>query len=394
METNKPKIWLSSPHMGDNEFKYVQEAFELNWIAPVGPHILRFEKELAKCSENQPCVALSSGTAAIHLALILLGVSSDDYVICQSLTFAASANPIRYQGATPVFVDSEKDTWNISPEYLEEAINNCLKGEFISAKGNKISGKAKLPKAIIPVHLYGMPANMPEIKRIADRYGIPIIEDAAEALGSTLHSKNCGSWGEIGVFSFNGNKIITTSGGGALTAKNQEWVNRAKFLSTQAREDAPHYEHRSIGYNYRLSNVSAAIGIGQLEQLPNRINARRDNFEFYRKIFKPFPQFSFLKEPEGYFSNRWLSTVLIEGEPDSKSREALRLSLEKENIESRPIWKPMHLQPVFSEFPYVGENVSADIFQNGLCLPSGSSLTLEEKERIESAINNILMLSH
>lgn len=390
MKDQKPKIWLSSPHLGENEFKYVKEAFDTNWIAPVGPHISRFEECLSNYANHQSVVALSSGTAALHLALILANVGAGDYVICQSLTFAASANPIRYQGAIPVFVDSELETWNMCPRFLEESIENCLKGEFKTGDGGTYKGPAQLPKAIIPVHLYGMPANMPEINRIAQKYGIPVIEDAAEALGSTLNNQSCGSFGDLGVFSFNGNKIITTSGGGALTSKNPDLVQKAKFLATQAREDAPHYEHKEIGYNYRLSNVSAAIGIGQVEELPNRVLARRKNFDFYKENLKEISEIKFLAEPLGYFSNRWLSTVIIEEGENQLDREKVRLALEEENIESRPIWKPMHLQPVFHSFPFVGENVAAQIFKLGLCLPSGSNLADFEREQVVDKIKELL----
>lgn len=386
MNKQKSKIWLSSPHMGENEFRYVQEAFETNWIAPVGPHIDRFEQKLSDYAGGRPVAALSSGTAAIHLALILSGVSPGDYVICQSLTFSASANPIRYQGAIPVFVDSETETWNMSPEYLEKAITACLKGEFQTGSGKTYRGKPQLPKAIISVHLYGMPAQMDQIMEIAQSYGVPVIEDAAEALGSKINNQFTGSIGDFAVFSFNGNKIITTSGGGALTAKDPDLIQQAKFLATQAREDAPHYEHKVIGYNYRLSNVSAAIGIGQLEELPKRIEARRDNFEFYKQNLLPFKRVKFLPEPEGYFSNRWLSTVLFTETNDLPNKDQIRLALEKENIESRPIWKPMHLQPVFRDFPFVGSKEAETIFSVGLCLPSGSNLTEEERNRTMDVI--------
>lgn len=378
MNQYKPKIWLSSPHMGSKEQQYVQEAFDTNWIAPVGPHLDKFEISLSKFANNQQIGALSSGTAALHLALILAGVGPGDYVICQSLTFAASANPILYQGAIPIFVDSEVETWNMAPEYLIKAIEDCLKGEFKSAESQKIKGKSQLPKAIIPVHLYGMPAKIKEIIEIADKYGIPVIEDAAEALGSKIKDQFCGSFGDFGVFSFNGNKIITTSGGGAITGKNSELIERAKFLAAQAKEKASHYEHEVIGYNYRLSNVSAAIGIGQVEVLPERILARRRNFEFYKKELKSVEGVSFLEEPEGYFSNRWLTTVLIDNKLGI-NKDMVRLSLEKENIESRPVWKPMHLQPVYKGYPYVGKQVSQKIFESGLCLPSGSNLSEEDK---------------
>jgi len=370
-----PKIWLSSPHMGSNERKFVTEAFDTNWVAPLGPNVNGFEKDIASFLEDDIHVAaLSSGTAAIHLALILLGVQAGDEVICQSMTFSASANPIRYQHATPVFVDSEKDTWNMDPQFLEEAIKDRI------AKGKK-------PKVIIPVHLYGMPAKMNEIMAIAEKYEISVVEDAAEALGSSINNKKCGTFGEIGILSFNGNKIITTSGGGAMVSKNGELVKKATFLATQARDPAPHYQHSHIGYNYRMSNICAGIGRGQMEVLPKRIEQRRANFSFYQKELTNIPGISFVNEPEGFFSNRWLTTVLIDPEKtDGITTEDIRIALEKENIESRPLWKPMHLQPVFKDFPYYGGNISANLFENGLCLPSGSNL--EEKD-LERVVDNI-----
>ncbi|GHB31314.1 DegT/DnrJ/EryC1/StrS family aminotransferase [Mongoliitalea lutea] len=385
---NKPeKIWLSSPHMGGSETTYVQEAFNLNWIAPTGPQLAKFEENLSTYANNQSVAALSSGTAGIHLGLKLLGVQADDYVICQSFTFSASANPIRYEGAIPVFVDSEDKTWNMCPVLLEEAIERCLSGEFLTGDGKRWTGPKKLPKAIIPVHLYGMPAQMEAIQKIANNYGIPIVEDAAEALGSTIAGQCCGSFGEIGVFSFNGNKIITTSGGGALTSKNPSMVDEAKFLATQARENTPHYEHKVIGYNYRLSNVSAAIGIGQLEVLPQRIEKRRANFEFYKEAFAGL-EIQFLDEPMGYFSNRWLTTVLFDDAPQPLNT-AVRLALDAHAIESRPLWKPMHLQPVFQSFPYVGNSFSEKLFKQGLCLPSGSNLTLDQLDRVASLVCSV-----
>jgi dTDP-4-amino-4,6-dideoxygalactose transaminase len=371
-----PKIWLSSPHMGSNERKFVTEAFDTNWVAPLGPNVDGFEHDIASyLDDNIHVAALSSGTAAIHLALILLGVQAGDEVICQSMTFSASANPIRYQHATPVFVDSEKDTWNMDPQFLEEAIKDRM------AKGKK-------PKVIIPVHLYGMPAKMNEIMAIAERYEIPAVEDAAEALGSSINNKKCGTFGEIGILSFNGNKIITTSGGGAMVSKNEEFVKKATFLATQARDPAPHYQHSHIGYNYRMSNICAGIGRGQMEVLPKRIEQRRANFSFYKKKLTNIPGISFVNEPEGFFSNRWLTTVLIDPEKtDGITREDIRIALEKENIESRPLWKPMHLQPVFKDFPYYGRNISEKLFENGLCLPSGSNL---EQKDLEGVVDNII----
>jgi dTDP-4-amino-4,6-dideoxygalactose transaminase len=324
------KIWLSSPHMGEKEQEYVQQAFDTNWIAPLGPHVDGFENELAAYTGVKAAAALSSGTSAIHLALIILGVQAGDEVICQSFTFSASANPIAYQGAIPIFVDSEEDTWNMSPEFLRIAINDRL------AKGKK-------PKAIIPVHLYGMPANMEKIMAIANEFEIPVIEDAAEALGSSVNGQPCGSFGKIGILSFNGNKIITTSGGGALISNSEEDVKMARFLATQARDAAPHYQHSVIGYNYRMSNVCAAIGRGQLEVLSTRIKQRRANFSLYQNELKEIEAISFLKEPTTYFSNRWLTTILVDSNITGKSREDIRVHLEQLNIESRPLWKPMHL---------------------------------------------------
>ncbi|HEY8397933.1 MAG TPA: aminotransferase class I/II-fold pyridoxal phosphate-dependent enzyme [Flavihumibacter sp.] len=370
------KIWLSSPHMGGTEIKYVNEAFDTNWIAPLGPNVDLFEKDLASFTGVAHAAALSSGTAALHLALILLGVQQDDFVICQSMTFSASANPIRYQDAIPVFVDSEPETWNMDPNALEEAIRYCL-------------GKNKKPKAIIPVHLYGMPAKMSEIREIADRYSIPIVEDAAEALGSTYQNQACGSFGTLGVLSFNGNKIITTSGGGALISNDESLIKKARFLATQARDAAPHYQHSEIGYNYRMSNVLAGIGRGQMEVLNDRVNQRRANFERYQILLKGVPGLDFQPESPKSFSNRWLTTMTIDPvQTKGIDRETIRLAMEKEEIETRPLWKPMHMQPVFADFPYFGGQVAENLFRNGLCLPSGSNLTEPEWERISTLLKS------
>ncbi len=373
------KIWLSSPHMGGNERKFVKEAFDTNWVAPVGPNVNGFEKDIASYLDDGSHVAVvSSGTAALHLALILLGVEAGDEVICQSMTFSASANPIRYQQSTPVFIDSEKDTWNMDPAFLEEAIKDRL------VKGKK-------PKAIIPVHLYGMPAKMNEIIAIAAKYDIPVVEDAAEALGSSIKNKKCGTFGEMAILSFNGNKIITTSSGGAFVSKNAKFVEKATFLATQARDPAPHYQHSEIGYNYRLSNISAGIGRGQMQVLQDRVHQRRANYAFYEKSLGGLPGISFVKEPSGYFSNRWLTTILVDPQKTGGvTRENIRLALESQNIESRPLWKPMHLQPVFNDFPYYGERVSEQLFNNGLCLPSGSNLTVENLDTILQSILSVL----
>jgi dTDP-4-amino-4,6-dideoxygalactose transaminase len=369
------KIWLSSPHMGTNERVYVQEAFDTNWVAPLGPNVNGLETDLAAfLSLDSKVAALSSGTAALHLALILLNIQSGDEVICQSMTFSASANPILYQHASPIFIDSEKGTWNMDPELLEEAIKNRI------AKGKK-------PKAIIPVHLYGMPAKMEAIMAIANNYEIPVLEDAAEALGSSINGKKCGTFGEMAVLSFNGNKIITTSGGGALVSKNEDFIKQATFLATQSRDPAPHYQHSQIGYNYRMSNICAGIGRGQMEVLSERIQQRRKNFVFYKKHLSKMPGINFVEEPDGFLSNRWLTTIIVDpNESGGITREHVRLALEKENIESRPLWKPMHLQPVFKGYPYFGGNVAERLFDNGLCLPSGSNLIEEELERVLKSI--------
>ncbi|WP_306567110.1 DegT/DnrJ/EryC1/StrS family aminotransferase [Flavobacterium lindanitolerans] len=372
------KIWLSSPHMGGTEQNYVNEAFESNWVAPLGPNVTGFENDLEKYIGQDSYVgALSSGTAALHLGLIILGVKAGDEVICQSMTFSASANPIMYQGAIPVFVDSEKETWNICPIALEEAIIDRI------AKGNK-------PKAIIAVHLYGMPYKADEIHAIANKYQIPILEDSAEALGSHYKNQKCGTFGEIGALSFNGNKIITTSGGGAIVAKHREVKDKAVFLSTQARDNAPHYQHSEVGYNYRMSNICAGIGRGQMEVLDKHIALRRKMNEFYKDYFKNREGITVLTEPnEDYFSNHWLSAIVVNPEKtQGKTREDLRLALEKGNIESRPLWKPMHLQPIYEKYPYYGKNIAEDLFNNGLCLPSGSNLTDDDRSRIVNVLDD------
>jgi dTDP-4-amino-4,6-dideoxygalactose transaminase len=370
MNTNK--IWLSSPHMGGTEQRYVQEAFDANWVAPLGPNVTGFEQDIEKYLGSQVFVgALSSGTAALHLGLILLGVKPGDEVICQSMTFSASANPIMYLGANPVFVDSEASTWNMCPNALEDAIKDRI-------------SKGKNLKAIIAVHLYGMPYDVDAIRQVADRYGIPILEDSAEALGSTYKGQNCGTFGDIGVLSFNGNKIITTSGGGAIVVHNKELKDKAVFLSTQARDNAPHYQHSEVGYNYRMSNICAGIGRGQMEVLDKHIGLRRDMHKFYSGVFRENPGITVFTEPnEDYFSNHWLSAITVNPDKtDGVTREDIRLELEKNNIESRPLWKPMHLQPVFEACPYYGGDVSEKLFTYGLCLPSGSNLNDDDRSRI------------
>ena len=362
------KIFLSSPHMGGTEQKFVQDAFDTNWVAPLGPNVTGFENDLASFLRNNVHVAaLSSGTAALHLGLILLGVQKDDEVICQSMTFSATVNPIVYLGATPIFIDSELDTWNMCPIALEEAIQDRI------AKGKK-------PKAIIPVHLYGMPAKMDEIIAIANRYEIPVLEDSAEALGSAYKGQKCGTFGSLAALSFNGNKIITTSGGGALVTKSEVLKEKAIFFATQARDAAPHYQHSEIGYNYRLSNIAAGIGRGQMEVLEQHVDLRRKWNQRYQDFFATIPNVTVLKEPSNdFYSNHWLTAIVL---ASFKQREALRLEFESQNIETRPLWKPMHLQPVFEMYPFYGTSVAVSLFENGLCLPSGSNLTENQWERI------------
>jgi len=376
----KDKIWLSAPHMGGQEMAYIEEAFRTNWISPVGPHISAFEEELARYNNVPHCAALSSGTAAIHLALIILGIGREDEVICSTFTFSGSCNPILYVNATPVFVDSEPDTWNLDPGLLEEAIQD------------RVKKTGKKPAAIILVHLYGMPAKLAEITSIAKRYEIPIIEDAAEALGSTYDGQPLGSFGDLGVYSFNGNKIITTSGGGALVSRHEAWIRKARFLSTQARDPAPHYEHSEVGYNYRLSNICAGIGRGQLQVLDERVSQRRRNFDFYRKQFAGFPGVTFLDEPRGSFSNRWLTTIQVDpSQSGGIHRDLISETLAADNIESRPLWKPMHAQPVFRGAPYYANGVSEGLFKKGLCLPSGSDLTSTDLERVQAGVSKAFL---
>jgi len=371
----KQKIWLSSPHMSGNEIKYIEEAFAENWVAPLGPNVDGFESDLVKYLDIKSVAALSSGTAALHLALIILEIKKDDEVLVSSFTFSATVNPVLYQCATPVFIDSEDDTWNMSPELLEKAIKDRI-------------SRGKKPKAIILVHLYGMPAKIKEIIQISEKYEIPLIEDAAEALGSTYKGKKLGTFGTFGILSFNGNKIITTSGGGALISDNENYIKQARFLATQARDEAPHYQHSQVGYNYRMSNIVAGIGRAQLEVIKQRVESRRNNNIFYKEIFREIEGVKLLEEPsEYYFSNFWLTTILIDKQKTGGiSRETLRLAFEKENIESRPLWKPMHLQPVFKRYPKYLNGVSEKLFKIGLCLPSGSNLRDNDKQRIQSVI--------
>lgn len=359
--------------MGGSEQKFVNQAFDTNWIAPLGPNVDGFENDIKNyLGDNNEVAVLSSGTAAIHLALQLLDVSRGDEVLCQSFTFSASANPILYQGATPVFIDSESDTWNMSPELLEIAIKDRIE-------------KYKKPKAIIAVHLYGMPYKAKEINEIAKKYNIPVVEDSAEALGSTYFNQACGTLSDVGILSFNGNKIITTSGGGALITKNLELKNKAVFLSTQARDNAPHYQHSSVGFNYRMSNVLAGIGRGQMEVIDDRVEARRNNYNYYKDNLSNIDTISFLDEPEGFFSNRWITCMKTNS---YELREEIRLALQQDDIESRPLWKPMHLQPVFKDCLSYTNGISENLFKNGLCLPSGSNLTQNDLDRVLNIIKN------
>jgi dTDP-4-amino-4,6-dideoxygalactose transaminase len=373
------KIWLASPHMGGTERKYVNDAFDTNWIAPLGPNVDAFEKGLAIYNEVGHVAALSAGTAALHLALIILGVKAGDEVIASSFTFAASVNPIVYQGATPILIDSESETWNMCPRQLEFAILDRL-------------SKGKKPKAIIPVHLYGMPAKIDQIMAIADKYEIPVIEDAAEAMGSRYKGKTLGSLGLMGFYSFNGNKIITTSSGGALVSNNELFIERARFLATQARECAPYYEHEVIGYNYRLSNVCAGIGRGQLEVVDDHIARHREIFNYYKRELSTFEGITFQQEPNNdFFSNYWLTCIQVNPEMcGGVTPDQLRITMEGENIECRPLWKPMHLQPVHRDKPFYGTGVSDQLFANGLCLPSGSNLANEDLERVIDVIKKLI----
>jgi dTDP-4-amino-4,6-dideoxygalactose transaminase len=373
------KIWLSSPHMGGTEQNFVKDAFQNNWVAPLGPNVNGFEQDISNYIgvENEfHTAALTSGTAALHLALRMLNVAKDDVVMVQSFTFCGTTNPVSYQGAELVFIDSELDTWNMCPLALKDALEQF---------------KHRLVKAIIPVHLYGMPAKMDILQQVADDYNVPVIEDAAEALGSKYKNQSCGTFGKMAALSFNGNKIITTSGGGALVSKHKHYIEQARFLATQARDEAPHYQHSQIGYNYRMSNIVAGIGRGQMEILDERIAQRRANNQRYRDFFAGIDGVTFQTEPNpDYFSNYWLTAILIDSElTGGISREDVRLALDAENIECRPLWKPMHMQPVYEGTKFFGSGVCEQLFEQGLCLPSGSNLTEEEFERIFSALSRI-----
>ncbi|ASW76159.1 pyridoxal phosphate-dependent aminotransferase [Chryseobacterium piperi] len=371
------KIWLSSPHLSGNELSFIEDAFNKNWVTSIGDNIDEFETSLKQFlkDDTEVCV-LNSATSAIHLALILLGVTSEDEVLTSTFSFIASANPITYCGATPVFIDSETETWNMCPVTLQRAIEDRI-----------LNGKK--PKAIVVVHLYGMPAKMDEILTIAQKYEIPLIEDAAEALGSKYKGKVCGTFGNFGVLSFNGNKIITTSGGGALVCHSQEDKNKVIFLSTQARDSAPHYQHSQIGYNYRMSNIIAGIGRGQMMVLNDRVLARRKMHDFYTDLLKDVDGVSVFSEPSiDFYSNHWLSAIVIDKEKIGKNREELRIAFLEQDIESRPLWKPLHMQPVFVDAPYYGGKVAETLFENGLCLPSGSNLTDDDRIRIKNVLKN------
>ena len=383
------RIWLSLAHMGGREQAFIQEAFDTNWVVPLGPNVNAFEKALRDFliengklkveNEGKQVVALSAGTAALHLGLILLGVGEGDEVICQSFTFSASANPIAYLGATPVFVDSERETWNMDPVLLEEAIKD------------RVEKIGRLPKAIIPVHLYGMPGKLDEILEVANRYKIPVLEDSAEALGSEYKGRKCGTFGEYAALSFNGNKMITTSGGGALVCPSEERAKRALFYATQAREQAPHYQHEKIGYNYRMSNICAGIGRGQMFVLDEHIARRRAIHDLYVKLLAGVKGVKVMCQPEGgdFNSNYWLTCITVDPEEAGFTREDVRLALDADNIESRPLWKPMHLQPVFKDAPFYGNGTSERLFEIGLCLPSGPTLTDEDIERVTKVVRQL-----
>ncbi len=372
------KIWLSLAHMGGHEQDFIKEAFDTNWVVPLGPNVNAFEATLATyLGEERHVVALSAGTAALHLGLIQLGVGVGDEVICQSFTFAASANPVVYCGGVPVFVDSEEDTWNMDPVALEEAILD------------RKAKTGKYPKAIIPVHLYGMPAKMDEICAVAGKYGIPILEDAAEALGSEYKGRKCGTFGEFAALSFNGNKIITTSGGGALICRTQEQAKRTMFYATQARENRPYYQHEKIGYNYRMSNICAGIGRGQMEVLDAHVVRRREIHSLYTELLAGTPGITVKQAPSPDFdSNFWLTCMLVDPEKSGTDYEALRQKFDAANIETRPLWKPMHMQPVYAHAPFYGNGTSEKIFSQGLCLPSGSSLTDEDIARVVEVLKS------
>ena len=375
----KNRIFLSPPHVGKEEANNVLKAFSSNWISTTGPFVDKFEEDIAKyCKRKEACV-VQSGTAAIHLAIRVLGISEGDTVLCQSLTFIGSCNPVVYEKANLIFIDSENDTWNMCPDSLRDALEDCKK--------RKIT-----PKAIIVVHLYGMPAKMDEILSIAEEFKVAVIEDAAEALGSKLNNKPCGSFGRLSVLSFNGNKIITTSGGGALVSDNSADISEAKFLSTQAKENKPFYEHKEIGYNYKLSNILASIGVAQLKVLNDRVIKRRKNYKFYYELLKDIKGITFLNEPKGYFSNRWLTCLIIDEKKCGISVNQIISEFEEEKIETRRLWKPMHMQPIFKNNQFYGNGVSNSLFENGICLPSGSNIDEKDIKRIKNKLTKIFSI--
>jgi len=372
---NAKRMYLSSPHMGDAEAAFVAEAFATNWVAPLGPHVDAFEREFAQLVGSPHAAAVSSGTAALHLALLLVGVGAGDDVLVSTFTFSASVNPIRYVGANPVFIDSERKSWNMDPALLEQTL---------AARARA----GKLPKAVVVVHLYGQSADLDPIVASCERYGVPLVEDAAEAVGTTYKGKSPGTFGKVGVYSFNGNKIITTSGGGMLVSPDEKLVAHAVKLATQARDPAPHYEHTEIGYNYRLSNVLAGIGRGQLRVLEDRVNARRRNFEYYVQHLQDLGGIGFMPDAGWGRHTRWLTAMTIDPKQFGTDREAVRRALEAQNIEARPVWKPMHRQPVFAQFERVGGDVADHFFEQGLCVPSGSNLVQGDLERVISVIRS------
>tara|TARA_A200000113_G_scaffold66197_1_gene57443 strand:+ start:566 stop:1702 length:1137 start_codon:yes stop_codon:yes gene_type:complete len=376
----KNKIYLSPPHLSGKEIKNIKDAFSSNWISSTGPYVKRFESDLAKyCRRASACV-VQSGTSAIHLAIRLLGVSQGDTVICQSFTFIGSCNPVIYEKGSLIFVDSEKDTWNMCPKSLKKALEDCKK-------------RSITPKAIIVVHLYGMPAKMDEILKVASVFNVPVLEDAAEALGSKINGVPCGSFGRLSILSFNGNKIITTSGGGALLSNNDRDITEANFLSTQAKENRPFYEHKKLGYNYKLSNILSSIGVEQLKVLTKRVKKRRENYLFYYNLLKKVNGVTFLNEPSGYFSNRWLTCILVDKRKCGISADKIVSKLEYEKIETRRLWKPMHMQPIFKEAKFFGNGISNVLFENGICLPSGSNLSPEERKRIKNELIKIFSIT-
>ncbi|RYY21212.1 MAG: aminotransferase class I/II-fold pyridoxal phosphate-dependent enzyme [Cytophagaceae bacterium] len=374
------RIYLSPPHLGRHELNYLHKAVEDNWVAPAGPNLAGFEADICAATGAAHCVALSSGTAAIHLGLRLLGVGPGDEVLCPSFTFVATTNPILYCGATPVFIDSEPATWNMCPDQLRAALQDRAR-----------QGKRK-PRALILVHLYGLPARLPELLALAEEHGIPVLEDAAEALGASFEGRALGTFGAVGVFSFNGNKILTTSAGGALVTNRADWAAKALFWATQAKDPAPHYQHSEVGYNYRLSNLLAGIGRGQMELLTDRVKRRREIFSWYQENLAGLPGLAVAPatEPAGSRTNRWLTTALLDPAATSATPETVRQHLETHNIESRPLWKPLHLQPLFTGAPMYGGAVCEDLFARGLCLPSGTALGDEELRRVARALRECL----